>query len=511
MTRSDEDCPIDMEDKVAVDPLYSLVKPCCIRLGRIDISDIKETASECKEITRDFNKNISDQNEISSDSNVIRSDCKKISRERKEKRNDRKRNQVKITGAHVKEVVPTREVGLDGLSRHADDCHESQDEIAIELQKMESECAVRGNESFGIELDFTAPKEFSSEDDEEALRRIFDSCPVVIPVEKSRPVAAFVEKACPVTCSVEKSRPVAAFVENICPVACPVEKSCPLANTVGESCPVAGFAEKSCLVTGPAEMSCRVVHVEKSCPVANPVEKSCPVANPVEESSPVANPVEESSPVAALTEKRCMMTGHVEITCPVVSPVEKNYDVGSVKVNEAETGVASESDEVCNVVEVDAEAAVQALILPQAVKETVNVCLDGEVDGSNIYVVEVANEFDVNKLEGAKEKLVPSSNHPDALDSEETVDMEDSPEDPQTTDEKLDENNINNLNEVGSGDDEGAFDDASNGENVGITEILDMELVKGKPLEKFEEIPDEEENLIEIRDEEDNLRVSASP
>merc|ERR1719318_721354 len=531
MTRSDEDCPIDMEDKVAVDPLYSLVKPCCIRLGRIDISDIKETASECKEITRDFNKNISDQNEISSDSNVIRSDCKKISRERKEKRNDWKRNQVKITGTQVKEVVPTREVGLDGLSRQADDCHESQDEIAIELQKMESDCAVRGNESFGIELDFTAPKEFSSEDDEEALRRIFDSCPVVIPVEKSRPVAAFVEKACPVTCSVEKSRPVAAFVENICPVACPVEKSCPLANTVGESCPVAGYAEKSCLVTGPAEMSCRVVHVEKSCPVANPVEKSCPVANPVEESCPVvafvekgcpvtgsvenicpvACPVEKSSPVVTLTEKRCQVTGHVEITCPVVSPVEKNYGVSGVKVNEAETGVAAESGEVCNVVEVDAEAAVQALILPQAVKETVNVCLDGEVDGSNIYGVEVANEFDVNKLEGAKEKLVPSSNLPDALDSEETVDMEDSPEDPQTTDEKLDENNINNLNEVGSGDEEGAFDDASNGENVGITEILDMELVKGKPLEKFEEIPDEEENLIEIRDEEDNLRESASP
>merc|ERR1719318_394944 len=102
MTRSDEDCPIDMEDKVAVDPLYSLVKPCCIRLGRIDISGFKETGSEFKEITRDFNKNISDQFAISSDSNVLRSDCKKISRERKVKRSDRKRNRLKITGTKVK-------------------------------------------------------------------------------------------------------------------------------------------------------------------------------------------------------------------------------------------------------------------------------------------------------------------------------------------------------------------------------------------------------------------------
>merc|ERR1719318_1603438 len=229
MTRSDEDCPIDMEDKVAVDPLYSLVKPCCIRLGRIDISDFKETGSEFKEITRYFNKNISDQYEISSDSNMIRSDCKKISRERKEKRNDRKRNQVKIIGTKVnKEVVTTREVGLDGLSRQADDSHESLDDIAIELQKME--CAARGNESFGIELDFTAPKEFSSEDDEEALRRIFDSCPVAIPVEKRRPVVAFVEKGCPVTGSVEKGCPVTGSVEKSYSVASPVEKSCPVAR-----------------------------------------------------------------------------------------------------------------------------------------------------------------------------------------------------------------------------------------------------------------------------------------
>merc|ERR1719318_1457148 len=258
------------------------------------------------------------------------------------------------------------------------------------------ECAAMGNESFGIELDFTAPKEFSSEDDEEALRRIFDSCPVAIPVEKS-------------------------------------------------------------------------------CPVAIPVEKSCPAA--------------------AFVEKGCPVTGSVEMSCPVASPVEKNYDVSGVKVNEAETGVAAESGEVCNVVEVDAEAAVQALILPQAVKETVNVCLD-EVDGSNIDVVEVANEFNVNKLEGAKEKLVPTSNHPDALGREETVDMEESPEEPQMAGEKLDELNTNNLDEVGSGDEGEAFDDASNGENVVITEIFDIELMKGKPLEKSEEIPDEEDNLI---------------
>ena len=47
-TKSDDACPIDMEDKAAIDPLYSLVKPCYVILQKIDTSDCKEISSDCK-------------------------------------------------------------------------------------------------------------------------------------------------------------------------------------------------------------------------------------------------------------------------------------------------------------------------------------------------------------------------------------------------------------------------------------------------------------------------------
>jgi hypothetical protein len=132
-TKSDEDCPIDMEDKLAVDPLYSLIKPCCVRLKKLDRSDWKGTLEEA-------------------------------------------------TSIEVKEVDLTREISLDSLNNsHADNRSESLDEIALELEKMESSTSARS----GIALDIPATKVDNSEDDEESLRMIFESCLLAGPVNRS--------------------------------------------------------------------------------------------------------------------------------------------------------------------------------------------------------------------------------------------------------------------------------------------------------------------------------------